>query len=274
VYRDDSTTIDEHDRAVGAIQIADGLITDSIAQIKKLNGPERADHWRSLHAVQDDYLEIWRQLDNARDVLVRRGANTIAYDELGERRVRMMIVRDDHAAIDLMPLEDARRAVEMLRLAMPGADWNAIEARTKRLIGSAPLRCSHTLGVAGVLVTFSAAVATWAYAATPEPRMDPRVEARLQMRRELAEVIDARRARIEQLGQEIGLSCEAARAVSNFRSRGEQRLKVHTYMELLVMDGRFDDAKVFATDYQVRCGDDVIVQNWASLKKPRKRDLW
>lgn len=274
MYRDDSTLIDEHDRAVGAIQIADGLIADSLARIAQLDGPERAEHWSALRTVQDDYVEIWRHLDGARRELARRGANTVAYDELRAHRPPMFHVRDDHRAIDVAPLEDARRAVESLRLAIPGADWGAIEARTNRLVGSAPLQHSHKLGVIGVLVVFSAAVATWTYAAVPEPRVDPRVEQRLQMRRELAEVIDARRARIEQLAQEIKLSCEAARAVSDFRSRGEQRLKVHTFMELLVMDGRFDDAKAYAADYQARCGEDVIVQNWASLKKPRKRDIW
>jgi hypothetical protein len=240
MYRDGATHLDEHDRAVGAIQIADGLITACGNAVKKLQGPETPERWRAAHALHDDYPEIWGQLDTARHVLAGRGANTIAYDELRGRVVPVLAIRDDDKPLDLAPLDDARRAIAELRLAVPGADWKGIEARTRGLVGTPLVRRGQR-----------AALAAWANATIPAPRIDPRVE----MRRELAVVVDERRDRIDELHDLIGDSCD--------------RFPVHELMKLLVMEGRWREARTYADRYEARCGEDIIVRKWADAPVPR-----
>lgn len=251
MYRDGSTHLDEHDRAVGAIQIADGLIGDCIKAGTQLASSEH--RWRAVREIQDDYTEIWRQLDGARRLLAARGANTIGYDELREQVVPVLPVRDD--GVPTSPLEDARRAVAELRLAMPGADWKAIEARTRGLAGTSFVKRGQRIAFAGVAVVFLLAVATWAASSVPEPRVDPRVEQRLQMKRELVVVIDERKDRIEQLELLIGGRCD--------------RPYVLEYVKLLVKDGRFGDAYVYGEDYLTRCGDDPELRTWARVAKKK-----
>jgi len=251
MYRDDSTLLDEHDRAVGAIQIADGLILDCLNVSKQLASAEH--RWRAVREIHDDYAEIWRQLDAARQLLASRGANTIGYDELRERIVPVLTLKED--GVDTAPVEDARRALAELRLAMPGADWKAIEARTRGLVGTTFLRRGQHFAFIGVAVVFLCAVATWAASARSEKRPDPRIEARVAMKKELAVVVEDRKERIDQLELLIGGRCD--------------RPRVTEYVKLLVMDGRFGDAYGYGEDFTQRCGDDPDVRKWSRMAKKR-----
>jgi hypothetical protein len=257
MYRDASTHLDEHDRAVGAIQIADGLIAECVRAAARMRTAERPERWRAAHLVHDEYPEIWRQLDLARRVLAQRGANTIGYDELrGEVRTVLPVRDDDDApVIDTVALDDARRALDELRLAVPGADWRGIDKRTQKLVGTTLIRRGQRIAaLSGIAIAFLLAVAAWTTASIPDRKADPR-EA---MRKELAGVVEERHARIAQLEVSIGNSCE-------------DRFRVHELMKLLVMDGRWQDARRFADDYEERCGEDVIVRKWANAPIPRVR---
>lgn len=251
MYRDDSTHLDEHDRAVGAIQIADGLLVDCLNVTKQLGSAEH--RWRAVREIHDDYAEAWRQLDSARRLLAARGANTIGYDELRERVAPVLALRED--GIDTAPLEDARRAIAELRLAMPGADWKAIEARTRGLVGTSFIKRGQRVAFAGVTVVFLLAVATWAWSARAERRVDARVEARMAMKKELAVVVEDRKERIDQLALLIGGRCDRPRVIE--------------YVKLLAMDGRWADAYGYGEDYTARCGEDPEVQKWSRHAKKK-----
>lgn len=256
MYRDDSTLLDEHDRAVGAIQIADGLIGACMNASKQLTSAEH--RWRAVNEIQDEYAEVWRQLDSARRLLASRGANTMQYDEAREDVVPVLTVRDD--GVDTKPLDDARRAIEALRLAMPGADWKGIEARTRRLTtGLSFERRGQRIAFAGVVIVFLLAVGTWAASTISTPRPDPRIEARIQMKKELAVVVDERKERIEQLALLIGGRCD--------------RKNVMEYVKLLVMDGQYEMASGYGEDYSARCGEDPEVMKWSRHAKKRLERL-
>src|SRR5439155_13071085 len=126
------------------------------------------DRWRAIADAHDAYPEIWRYFDRARRVLAQRGANTASYDELrpNARRAATDPGLDGERAIDTAALDDARRALEALKLAVPGADWDAIAARTQGLV-RAPLvrRRRQRLAVAGVIGAFALAVVVWLVAA-------------------------------------------------------------------------------------------------------------
>jgi hypothetical protein len=154
MYRDDSTHLDEHDRAVGSIQIADGLIVGCLNASKRLASAEH--RWRAVREIHDDYGEVWRQLDCARQLLAARGANTTGFDELRENVVPVLTLHEN--GIDTTPLEDARRGVAELRLAMPGADWKAISTH-EGLVGTS--FAAGSIWRSGVAVVFSLAVVTW-----------------------------------------------------------------------------------------------------------------
>ena len=257
MYRDRASALDEHDRAVGSIQIADGLIADCLAAAAKLQGPDRPARWRTATAIGDDYLEIWRQLDTARDILASRGVNTLGYDELRADVQPVLRVDDDGVArpFDRRPFDNARRSLEELRLAIPGADWAAIAKRTIELVHEAPLgdrgmrlRAGAILGIFGTLVV------TWASAMMPEPPTDPD----LVMRQEIRELVIERRHRIDELQTIVGQRCD--------------RLRVHELMKLYVMDGRFDDARWFGDSYELRCGADPTVHKWAYAPRPKRPD--
>ncbi|MDQ3335818.1 MAG: hypothetical protein M4D80_11670 [Myxococcota bacterium] len=255
MYRDDSTLLDEHDRAVGAIQIADGLIVDCLSASKQLTSIEH--RWGAVRKIHDDYGEVWRQLDCARQLLAARGANTMGFDELRENVLPLLTLRED--GIDTTPLEDARRAVAELRLAMPGADWKGIEARTRGLVSTSFARRGQHLAFAGVAVVFSLAVVTWAMSAQAEKRVDPRIqeraEARVALNKELAVVVEDRRDRIGTLELLIGGRCD--------------RERVTEYVKLLVMEGRFDQAYGYGLDFKARCGEDPEVQKWSRMAKKK-----
>src|SRR6187549_3744715 len=128
MYRDSVNAIDEHDRAVGAILIGESLIAQCERAVDTFRNPHAHDRWRAAREIHDDYPEIWRQLDRARSVLASRGANTAAYEEIRPNVKPSLAVPSatQDTEIDIEALDDARRAVAELKLAVPGADWKAI----------------------------------------------------------------------------------------------------------------------------------------------------
>lgn len=255
MYRDSASRPDEHDHAVGALQIADGLIADCSSALARLRASDRPDRWGAARALHDDFPEIWTQLDSARRVLAARGANTTGYDELRRHVHPVLSVShlDGSHDVDATGLDDARRGLDELKLAMPGADWRAIDARTKGLVRTSILRGGQRVVAAGVFAAFAFAVTAWASALVPSRRPDRGAE----MQRELATVVAERQLRIAQLGVQIGDRCDAH--------------NVHELMKLLVMDGRWQDARAFGDSYELRCGEDAVVHKWANAPRPPGR---
>jgi hypothetical protein len=255
MYRDATTTLDECDRAVGAILIGEALI-DSCERARRLGQAARPDAWRAIRDAHDDFPEIWRSLDRARAELARRGINVTGYDELRPHvRSRLATASDDHDAsavqVDPAALDDARRATDALKLAVPGADWAAIDRRTTGLV-AAPLvrRQRNRLILAGFAIAFGFVAATWLSALAPRTRIDRRDA----MRQELAQIADQRRIEIVALQRALDDRCDAPTA----RALARQ----------LVMDGRGLDARQFAADYTERCGADDVVAHWANAPLP------
>ncbi len=249
MYRDGSTLVDEHDDAVSAILIGESLV-DQIAQTAtELRAPHAAERWRKLRDVQDEYPEVWRQLDRARTELARRGVNTAAYEEL--RPSAPTAVVHDGSVIDGVALDEARRAIAELKLAVPGADWPEIESRTSRLVGAPELRRRSWSGIAVVLTLLAAAIATWAIAAMPERKTDERV----LMRRELAGVVRERKATLLYLEQ------------ANIIGRCDAELG-KAYAKQLVLDDRGMKASDFYNEYLVRCGENEDIEKWANAPLP------
>lgn len=252
MYRDAANALDEHDRAVGAILIGEGLIAQCERSADRIRDPHAAERWQAVRAIQDDYPEIWRQLDRARDVLATRGANTLGYEELRPYVRRSFAVEreDQTQTVDPEALEDARRAVAELKLAVPGADWKAIAKRTHELVDMPELHRKQRFHVVGIVSCVTLAILTWFMSSIPEKKVDPREE----MRKELTEVAAQRKVKIHYLQLAIGHRCDPSVA--------------HEYVKLLVMDGRGADAESFADDYLGRCGEDRVVENWANAPRP------
>jgi hypothetical protein len=254
MYRDAKTALDERDRAVGAILIGEALIA-SCERAQVIGESHGADSWRAIRDAHDDFPEIWRSLDRARQVLAQRGVNVLGYDELRPHvRTRLATARDDDAEdvrLDPVALDDARRAADELKLAVPGADWAAIDQRTRGLVGVPLLRRRRHRWLAGGMVAlFLAAVITWLASLVPYKRPSHAVE----LRRELAQITSLRRIKILELQLAIGDRCNPPKAEELTRQ--------------LVMDGRADDAKQFASDYTERCGENTVIAHWANAPRP------
>ncbi len=252
MYRDSVNAIDEHDRAVGAILIGESLLAQCERAVDTFKNPHAPDRWRAAREIHDDYPEIWRQLDRARAVLAGRGANTMAYEEMRPNVRPSLAVPSESQETEIDPeaLDDARRAIAELKLAVPGADWKAIAKRTIELVEMPSLHRRHRLAVGTILTGLMLAIVTWFVAITPEKKKD-KAEA---MRHEIAEIANQRKVRIEILASAIGERCNAPLA--------------HEYVKLLVMDGRGPDAENFADVYTGRCGEDTVVENWANAPRP------
>lgn len=253
MYRDVASRPAEHDRAVTAILIAEALIAECATAVAQLR-TERPERWGAARSLFDTYPEIWTQLDTARRLLARRGVNTIGYDEL--RQLVNPVLAVSHAdgshTIDGRALDDARRAVDELRLAIPGTDWRAVDARTRELPGTSVLRGGQWIAAAAaVLVLLALALVAWTSAIASQ-RKPGRAAI---LRDELSQVVTERRERIAAIESTVGDRCDPPLA--------------HELMKLLVMDGRWQDARGYADRYQVRCGEDAIVQKWSKAPKPR-----
>ena len=242
MYRDSATALDEHDRAVGAILIGEALIAQCERAIATAREPHAPERWRAIRQLHDDYPEIWLHLDRARRVLDGRGVNMAGYDDL---RGGVATSGEEPEA-----LEDARRAIAELKLAVPGADWKAIDKRTRGLVETPQLHKRHRLAVASVLTLFVLALVTWFVSIIPSKKPDPRAA----MRQELATIAQQRKLTIAQLTLALGDRCDAPLA---------QEL-----VKQLVMDGRGDDAERFADLYLGHCGTDTVVENWANAPRP------
>jgi hypothetical protein len=253
MYRDSANALDERDRAVGAILIGEALVDEcqrAATTIRTADALSHRERWQTITDVHDTYPEIWRHLDRARSLLASRGANTARYDELRPKAPRAP-TNADGTDIDKAALDDARRAIEDLKLAVPGADWKGIDERTNHLLDR-PLgraKGQRLIGFA-VIAVFLFAVAGWLVALIPAKKVDPRAE----MRRELSQIAQQRKLRIELVRVELGHRCDVERA--------------RELTKLLAMDGRTSEANAFGTDYLARCGDDETVDNWAHAPKP------
>jgi hypothetical protein len=255
MYRDDKVNLDERDRAVGAILIGEALIAscERAQTVGDVHGPS---DWRAIRDAHDDFPEIWRSFDRARHVLAQRGANVNGYDELRPNvRTRLATGGDDanpeDVRVDPIALDDARRAADELKLAVPGADWDAIDQRTSGLVHAPLLQSRRNKLVVGALVLlFTFAVLTWLSAIVPSKKPDRNAA----MRRELAEIALQRRLQIIELQHALGDRCDSAVA--------------HQLAKQLVMDGRGPDAKELAVSYTARCGEDADVLRWANAPRP------
>ncbi|MEO8550297.1 MAG: hypothetical protein ABI678_09990 [Kofleriaceae bacterium] len=253
MYRDSAQSLDEHDRAVGAILIGEALVDNCDRAASRVGEPEAGTHdrWRAVEEVHDTYPEIWRHLDRARGVLAERGANTIAYDEL-RPHVKRAATDSEANHVDIDALQEVKRAIAELKLAVPGADWRAIAARTAGLV-HLPLgnkRSNQRMVVGTMLAAFVLAMLAWFIAIIPEHK-PTRQQA---MRRELAGIQTERKARIDFLRAELGDRClpNAARDL----------------VRLMVLDGRGGDARELGNAYLERCGDDEVVSDWANAPRP------
>ncbi|MEO8844449.1 MAG: hypothetical protein ABI591_19605 [Kofleriaceae bacterium] len=252
MYRDSAQPFDEHDRAVGAILIGEALTDSCDRAAQRVGVPATAQHdrWRAVHEVHDTYPEIWRHLDRARRELARRGANTIAYDDLRPHVKRA--ATDSEAKVDGDALDEAKRAIAELKLAVPGADWRAIAARTAGLV-DLPLgleRGNQRFVIGTVIAMIVLTLAAWVIAIIPEHK-PTRHET---MRRELASITLERKSRIDFLHAEVGDRCLPAAA--------------RDLVRLMVLDGRSSDAREFGAAYVTRCGADEIVEDWANAPRP------
>jgi hypothetical protein len=256
MYRDAKAALDERDRAVGAILIAEALIAtcERARVLGRAAGPEA---WRAIRDAHDDFPEIWRSLDRARHVLAQRGLNVMGYDELRPKaRTRLASENaetDDVDAVRVDPaaLDDARRGANELKLAVPGADWAAIERRTSGLV-HAPLihRRRHHLAMAGAFVLFGLVALSWASAMVPHKKPERTDD----LHRELVDIAQQRRIKIGEMQRAIGERCDPPVA--------------HELTRQLVMDGRGLEARSFAAGYVARCGDDAVVLHWANAPLP------
>jgi hypothetical protein len=254
MYRDEAHELDEHDRAVGAILIGESLLAQCERSADRIRNPHDSERWRAMREIQDDYPEIWRQLDRARQVLAARGANTMAYEEMRPNVRRSLAVEtDDHTqSVDTEALEDARRAVAQLKLAVPGADWKAIARRTHDLVEKPQFRRTSRWPVVGIVSFVTLAVLTWFLSSIPDKKVDQKE----LMRQELTEVALQRKVKLQYLQLAIGERCDPPVA--------------HELVKLLVMDGQGAQAEVFADRYRERCGEDTVVENWANAPLPRR----
>ncbi len=256
MYRDSANALDERDRAVGAILISEALVDECDRAATVIRQPDSLSHherWRTITDVHDTYPQIWIHLDRARTLLAGRGANTAAYDEL-RPHARRAPTNADATDIDSAAIDDARRAVEDLKLAVPGADWKGIATRTA---GLAHAKLSRPKGqrmlVLGVLTIFAFAVIGWTVSIIPEHKEKKSVV----MRRELGEIAAQRKLRIELGRVELGQRCDLDRARELAKN--------------LAMDGRTAEAREFGAGYIARCGDDPVVDNWAHAPRPPQR---
>ena len=157
MYRDSANALDERDRAVGAILIGEALVDEikrAAVVIKQPESLTKHERWRTITDVHDTYPEIWRHLDRARSLLATRGANTTRYDELRPKACRAP-TNADATDIEKAAIDDALRAIEDLKLAVPGADWKAINQRTQQLVNKPlPRRRGQRVALATILVLF------------------------------------------------------------------------------------------------------------------------
>ena len=257
MYRDVAHELDEHDSAVGLILIGEALVANCESAARRLRDPKTTDRWLVVGDAQS-FAEVWRYLDRARRVLAQRGVNTAGYDAIRPDAKHTVIGarRDGQPLIDTVALDDARRAIEELKLVVPGADWIAIEKRTAGLV-KVPLGGKQKRrAFIGTMVAAMTLVGV-AYVGAVTPGHKAEAAAKFTLKDDLADRALHRKQRIDQLHVVLGERCAPATA--------------HEYAEALVMDGRTDDMKAFGADYMSRCGNDDVIAKWAKAPKPWQR---
>jgi hypothetical protein len=250
VYRDTSTVVDEHDRAVGAILIGEAIVDECERTWQRVQDETTAtpkQRWRAIGALHDTFPDIWRHLDRARRVLASRGIHTAGYDDLRPqaRRAASNPGLDGSEAFDAAALDDVRRGIAELKLALPGADWDGIEARTQGLVRvPLPRRARQRITFAGSLAAFVIATLAWTFS------MLPHSEARAAgtMAGDLRLVTEERRLHIIQRESDLGGRCLPAPA--------------HELVQLLVQDDQRLKATMFSIGYLLHCGADPVVVHW------------
>lgn len=249
MYRDTATAHDERDRAVGAILIGEALVEEcDRAALQLARGDVTADteRWRAVAQLHDIYPEIWRNLDRARGMLARRGANTVAYDELRPHAKRRA-TQGEAQRVDVEALDSAKRALAELKLSATGVDWKAIAARTAGLarLPLASMQTRYRVAIGAALGALMLLLVGWVLTHEPERKLT-----RAQvMRRELASIQQERKVRIAFFQAGLGNACMPRTA--------------HDLMRLMVFDGRRSEAQAFAAAYTAACGDDPVIENWA-----------
>lgn len=276
MYRDSATALDERDRAIGAILISEAMVDecDRAAQrIERWDATSEAERWRAVQDLQDIYPEIWCNLDRARGLLARRGANTVAYDELRPFAKRgathsegQTIEPTPHSlhgsaahpgiagVVDVDAIDSVKRALNELKLSVSGVDWKAIAARTAGLVreplGNTGRRPAALIAILLAAVAMVAAIAAWFVGQTGNYK-PTRAES---LRRELAGIRYERKARIAFLRAELGDRCLPQPA--------------HELIRLMALDGLRDDARALASSYTELCGDDPVIENWSRAPRP------
>lgn len=254
MYRDVAPEFDEHDGAVGAILIAESLIAGCERADKRLRASDH-DPWLAVGDAQF-FPEMWRHLDRAKRVLQKRGTSTAAYDDLRPNAKTILIhTKNGKPVLDGDALDQGRRAVEILKLAIPGADWAAIEKRTAGLVAEPQLKRRNYMFVGAIVGAFALVSIVWTTAFAP--RKHVKANPRLEMRTELADIAYQRKLKIADLRMKLGDKCIPVQA--------------HELVESLALDGQSDEARAFGEGYIERCGDDIVVSNWAHAPKPRTR---
>jgi hypothetical protein len=258
VYRDSSFVLDEHDRAVGAILIAEAIVDHcdrAWARSRDVENTTPKQRWRAIATIHDTFPDTWRHLDRARKVLAARGVNTAGYDDLrphARRAATSIPHRDAAGSVDGAAFDDIKRAVGELKLAVSGADWVAIEARTQGLV-KAPIgrRTRQRVAFAGSLAAFVTATLVWTFA-----MMSHGAEARAAgtMAGELRLVTEQRKLQIVMREADLGGRCLPPQA--------------HELMQMLVQDNQRLKATMFSVGYLLNCGADPVVLHWMTAPGP------
>ncbi len=254
MYRDVTHELDEHDSAVGAILIGEALVAGCEHAARRLRDPKLADPWTATGDAQF-FPEVWRHLDRAKRLLAQRGVNTAGYDKVRPLAKGSVITqgKDGRPRIDSTGLDDARKAIEELKLVVPGADWAAIEKRTAGL-AKLPIsgKQKNRAFIGTIVATLLVAVVAYGGAIAPGKKAPP--PATDTIRAELVDIAQHRKERIAELTAITSTTCYPVAA--------------HELIESLAMDGRNVEAKQFGDGYVSRCGGDPIIEKWSNAPRP------
>ncbi len=144
MYRDASEHVDEHDRAAAAILMAGRILASCDKAVHVICSPAapQPDRWHAVMRLHDTFPDggarsIARVASSSRAAAhdrVRRDEPGRAAQRARRSRARPRSHgRVDESHLDKVALADAQRGLSQLKLALPSADWSAIEARTRGL---------------------------------------------------------------------------------------------------------------------------------------------
>ena len=239
MYRDTASTLDEHDRAVGAILIGEALVETCEQAQAVERSPRLHDSWRAF----------------AEASVLSRGLAPPRPRAQGARAARPQHRRLRRAAA-------ARR-----RSRSPAARRSTARRSTKRSARSASSssRCPAPTGTRSRLAPPASSARRSraeqqqrsSSARPPVALLGARVSRRSSRAPADAPRGDARRTR--QIAQQRKL--KIPRSCGSRWARVASRPRRTSLVKLLVLDGRGPDAKAFGADYVVRCGEDEVVEH-------------